>query len=194
MLEVFHLFEKLNKKLYFHPQLKTPSPINFIMKSILLIITLAISSLAFCQKSDLSSFNNLVNKTWKAEGKWGDGNSFKQEITFTYSSDSSIITTKTVGYLNKEQTELGQRNLGIRQVDDKTGVIKFGEYDIFGGLTEGTVTIKGKNIIYQYQYGKVSVTDIWEYVDENTYNFKVGDYKKGVWKDVFLRTQFKAGS
>jgi len=162
------------------------------MKSILLIITLTISSISFSQKADLSIFKNLVNKTWKAEGKWGDGNSFKQEITFTYSLDSSIITTKTIGFLNKEQTELGQRNLGIRQVDEKTGAIKFSEYDIFGGLTEGTVTTIGKNIIYQYQYGNFFVTDIWEYVDENTYNFKVGDYKKGIWKEVFLKTQFKA--
>lgn len=161
------------------------------MKNLLLFIVLIISSIAFSQKSDLSIFKNLVNKTWEAEGKWGDGNSFKQEITFKYSLDSSLITTKTIGFLNKEQTELGQRNLGIRQVDQETGEVKFGEYDIFGGLTEGTVTFKGKNIIYQYQYGKVSVTDLWEYVDENTYNFKVGDYKKGIWKEVFLETQFK---
>jgi len=162
------------------------------MKSILLIIILVISNTVFSQKSDLSIFKNFVNKTWKAEGQWSDGNSFKQEITFTYSLDSSIVTTKTIGYLNKEKTELGQRNLGIRQVDEKTGAIKFREYDIFGGLNEGTVTIRGKNIMYQYQYGKIFVTDIWEYIDENTYNFKVGDLKKGAWKEVFLKTQFKA--
>jgi hypothetical protein len=162
------------------------------MKNLLLIISLFISSIAFCQEQDLSAFKNLVNKTWKAEGKWGDGNSFYQEITFAYSKDSSIITTKTIGFLNKEKNELGQRNLGIRQLDEKTGTIKFSEYDIFGGLTEGKVTVKDKNILYEYQYGKVAVIDLWEYVDDNTYNFKVGDLKKGVWKEVFLKTQFKA--
>ncbi|MDG1476767.1 MAG: hypothetical protein P8Q14_06450 [Vicingaceae bacterium] len=161
------------------------------MKNILLITTLFISSITFSQTQDISAFKNLVNKKWKAEGKWGDGNSFYQEITFEYSKDSSIITTKTIGFLNKEKTELGQRNLGIRQIDEKTGAIKFSEYDIFGGLTEGKVTVKDKNILYEYQYGKVAVTDLWEYVDDNTYNFKVGDLKKGVWKDVFLKTQFK---
>ena len=94
------------------------------MKNILIITTLFISSIAYSQTPDLSAFKNLVNKTWKAEGKWGDGNLFYQEITFEYSKDSSIITTKTIGFLNKEKTEKGQRNLGIRQVDEKTGKIQ----------------------------------------------------------------------
>ncbi len=162
------------------------------MRSVLLVITLVISSIAFSQKQDLSMFKNLVGKTWKAEGRWSDGNSFFQIITFKYAKDSSIVTTVTRGYINKEKTEIGQRNLGIRQVDEKTGKVTFGEYDIFGGLTEGTVKMEGKNILYEYQYGKYTVTDLWEYVDENTYNFKVGDLKKDVWKDVFLKTQFKA--
>lgn len=162
------------------------------MKPTLLIITLLISGFSFSQKQDLSIFKNLVNKTWKAGGEWSDGNSFYQEITFMYSKDSSIIISKTIGFLNKDKTEKGQRNLGTRTIDQKTDEIKFSEYDIFGGLTEGSIKVKGNDIIYEYQYGKMLVTDLWEYVDDNTYNFKVGDYKKGTWKEVFLKTQFKA--
>jgi hypothetical protein len=34
------------------------------------------------------------------------------------------------------------------------------------------------------------VTDMWEYIDDSTYNFKVGNYQNGIWKQVYLSTQF----
>lgn len=157
----------------------------------IIFVLLFIPVMTFSQNSQLSIFNNLVSKTWKAEGNWGDGSKFKQEIQFTLSLDNTIIITNSIGFIDKEQTKLGLRNHGIRQFDKKSNSIKFWEFDIFGGLTEGVVFSEGKNIVYQYNYGGSFVTDMWEYVDESTYNFKVGDYKDGVWKQIYLNTQFK---
>ncbi|GAA4274075.1 hypothetical protein U6A24_00950 [Aquimarina gracilis] len=160
-----------------------------IITVLLFLFTTAITS---AQESDLSIFENLTNKVWKAEGNWGDGSKFKQEIIFKFDLDSTIVIAKSKGFTNKEQTKYGPRNHGIRKYDVTSNTIKFWEFDTFGGLTEGKVIVDDKNILYQYQYGESIVTDMWEFVDENTYNFKVGNYEDGTWKQVYLETQFKA--
>lgn len=154
-------------------------------------ILLFIPLVALSQNSQLSMFDNLIDKTWKAVGKWGDGSKFVQEIEMKYSLDSTIVEVNSIGFVDEEQTKLGLRNRGIRQLNKELNKVKFWEFDVFGGLTEGIVLSEGKNILYQYEYGGSSVTDMWEYVDDSTYNFKVGDYKDGEWKQLYLSTQFK---
>lgn len=56
---------------------------------------------------------------------------------------------------------------------------------------EGTVVVEGKNIQYQYNYGGVLVTYMWEYVNDSTYQFTVGKFEDGTWKQTYLSTQFK---
>ena len=105
--------------------------------------------------------------------------------------DSTIVIAKSIGFINKEQTKLGLRNHGIRQYDKITKSIKFWEFDVFGELTKGSVFSEGKNIVYQYTYGTSTVTDMWEYVNDSTYNLIVGTYENGEWKQVYLSTKFK---
>ncbi len=163
------------------------------MKAIkILSIFILISQLSWSQKSELSIFKNLTNKVWKAEGNWGDGSKFKQEIVFKFDLDSTIVIAKSKGFTNTEKTQYGSRNHGIRKYDAVTKTLHFWEFDIFGGVTEGIVKIDDKNIIYQYEYGGAVVTDMWEYIDDKTYTFKVGNYIDGKWKQVYLETQFKA--
>ncbi len=157
-----------------------------------LIFLLAIIQISFSQNTSMSIFDNLVGKTWQAEGKWGDGSKFKQEITLEYSLDKNLVVTKSKGFTDQEQTKYGDRNHGIRKYDEASKSLKFWEFDVFGGVTEGTISSEGKNIMYQYEYGGSKVTDLWEYVDDHTYNFKVGNYADGKWKQVYLNTQFKA--
>jgi len=157
-----------------------------------LIVSALISISAYGQETDISVFKNLVGKIWIAEGKWGDGTTFKQETTFTFNLNNTIVIAKSKGFTDQKQTQYGNRNHGIRQFDKKTNTIKFWEFDVFGGLTKGTVHVQGKNMMYQYQYGESLVTDMWEYIDKNTYTFKVGSYENGVWKQIYLETQFKA--
>ncbi|MEM6701036.1 MAG: hypothetical protein AAF599_21720, partial [Bacteroidota bacterium] len=129
---------------------------------------------------------------WQAEDTWEDGSKFKQEITFEKGLENNIIITKSKGFTNKEQSEYGWRNHGIRQYDAASKSIKFWEFDVFGEVTEGKVWTEDKSIYYQYQYGESVVTDAWEYVDDWTYDFKVGAYVKGTWQQTYLSTQFKA--
>ncbi len=165
------------------------------MKTIkITLILLFVIQITLAQESDLSVFKPFTGKTWKAEGNWGDGTKFKQEIEFKFDLDSTIVITKSNGFTNKEQTKYGPRNHGVRKYDDTTKTILFWEFDVFGGVTEGIVKINGKNLIYQYEYGDSVVTDMWEYIDDNTYTFKVGNYQEGQWKQVYLETQFKVSN
>ncbi|WP_420601433.1 VOC family protein [Flagellimonas sp.] len=140
----------------------------------------------------LSVFENLMEKTWFAEGDWGNNTKFKQEIEFEYDLGGTLIISNAKGFTNQEQTSYGPRNHGIRKFDKESNTIKFWEFDVFGGVTEGTVKANGKDIIYTYAYGESVVTDYWEFVDDNTYNLTVGSYADGEWKQVYLKTQFKA--
>ncbi|KAA1244562.1 hypothetical protein [Aquimarina sp. RZ0] len=158
----------------------------------IITLLLFITQVILGQESNLSIFKNLVGKEWKAEGKWSDGSKFKQETIFTFDLNNTIIIAKSKGFIDKKQSKYGWRNHGIRKFDSKTKTIKFWEFDVFGGLTQGEVIINDKNMFYQYQYGESLVTDMWEYVDDYTYNFKVGNYRDGVWKELYLETQFKA--
>lgn len=158
------------------------------------IYSFFLTQLVFAQEPNLDAFENLVNKEWKAEGKWGNGTVFKQETIFKYDLNNTLVIARSKGFTNQKQTEYGWRNHGVRKFDKNSNSIMFWEFDVFGGLTEGTVIIDGKNILYQYQYGDSLVTDMWEYVDDNTYNFKVGSYENGTWKQIYLETQFKVNS
>lgn len=163
---------------------------NLQRKQIALFFLYLITSTIQAQENSLSGFTNLIGKTWKAEGTWADGSKFKQEIDFKYSLEKNAVITQSKGYTNKEQTTYGNRNHGIRKYDASSKSIKFWEFDVFGEVTEGTVTIKGKNLYYQYNYESTIVTDAWEYVDDNTYNFKVGNYTDNKWEQIYLETQF----
>ena len=157
----------------------------------LFLIPFFISTL-HAQENTISAFDNLIGKIWKAEGTWGDGSKFKQEIDFSYSSEKNAVLTKSKGYTNKEQSTYGNRNNGIRKYDPTSKSIKFWEFDVFGGITEGTVNVEGKNMYYQYQYNGAILKDAWEYLNEDTYNFKVGSYTNGNWEQTYLETQFVA--
>lgn len=160
------------------------------MKTYIVLLAFVLFIQVHAQQNKLDFFDNLIGKTWKAEGTWGDGTKFKQEIELKYSLDSVLVIANAIGYTDKQQTMLGSRNHGIRKFDMETGTIKFWEFDVFGGVTEGTVTTKGKDIIYTYAYGESTVTDYWEYVDDNTYNFTIGSYENGQWKQKYLTTKF----
>ena len=163
------------------------------MKILKTIVILTICySYSWSQETKLSPFTPLIGKVWKAEGNWGDGSKFKQEVEFHFDLNNTIVIAASKGYTNKEQTEFGARNHGIRRYNPEKQTIEFWEFDVFGGVTTGTVKNEGKNIIYTYAYGNSTVTDMWEYVDDNTYTFKVGDYQNGEWKQLYLETKFSA--
>lgn len=158
---------------------------NFKISLLLCFLT----TTAFSQKTELSSFENLIGKTWKAEGKWGDGSKFSQEVYFEFTLDSSLVISNTKGIVD-DTHKLSPRSHGVRQFDKASNSIKFWEFTFDGAKTFGNVVFDGKNIIYQYRYKEAILTDMWEYVNDTTYNYKVGNYMNGIWIQTYLNTTF----
>lgn len=158
----------------------------------ILFLLIIIPQIVFCQDNKLSFFEYFMQKTWHAQGTWGNGKPFKQELTFRYSLDNNIVITETKGFVDNDQKIFGLRNHGIRKYDTASNEIQFWEFDVFGGLTKGTVTSKGKDIIYKYLYAETNVTDYWEYVNDSTYNLKIGVFENDEWKQTFSSVVFKA--
>lgn len=159
------------------------------MNKIIFLLFLA-PMLVKAQDHPLAIFKPLENYIWSAEGTWGDGSKFKQDITLEFSLDDKIVKVESMGFTNMEQTAFGPRNHGIRQYDEKSGKIKFWEFDVFGNVTQGTVMGEGKNLIYSYDYGGTLVTEMWIYKENHTYDFIVGVYEDGEWQQKFLETAF----
>ena len=165
--------------------------LNTLLLSLLTSLCFGFTSIAQ-NDNPLSFFEPLMGRSWTAEGNWGDGSKFRQTVRFEYSLNGTLVLARADGFINDDHTLYGPRNHGIRMVDPATGSVVFSEYDVFGGVTKGDVIQEGKNIRYVYKYGGTIITDLWEYVDDNTYKFTVGDFDNGTWKQVYLTTQFTA--
>lgn len=83
------------------------------MKNLIILLFL-VPIVLKAQANPLTIFKSLENYIWTAEGKWGDGSTFKQEINLEFSLDNKIVKVESMGFINKEQTEFGLRNHGIR--------------------------------------------------------------------------------
>ncbi|WP_139001802.1 hypothetical protein [Hyunsoonleella aestuarii] len=163
-----------------------------MLKIKLLLLLFSLSSLiSKGQENHLKKFEALVGKVWYAEGNWANGSKFKQEITFQFSLDSTIVLVNSNGYTDINQTKYGLRNHGIRQYDKTSKKIKFWEFDIFGELTTGSVEILKDDIFYTYKYGNAIVTDAWIKIDDKTYKFIVGSRSDGKWTQKYLETKFR---
>ncbi len=137
------------------------------------------------------AFAPLVGKTWQAEEQWENGPLFKQEIRFEWNLEQTAVIAHSAGFINREQTEWGQRNFGVRRFDLLENKLVFTEYDIFGGATSGVLKLDGKTITYEYNYGDEILADTWEPVDENTYNYSVVSLADdGSISEPYLSTQF----
>lgn len=160
-----------------------------MQKIFLLLITFP--CLLTAQQPNWGTFENLVNKTWEAEGKWGNGSPFKQSIHYTYDLAEQLIIAKSKGFIDKAQKKIGDRNHGIRKYDLEAKKFVFWEFDVFGGVTHGDLILDNKNITYQYQYGNSVVTDRWEYVNDSTYTFTIGAFENGTWAQKYLETTLR---
>ena len=45
-------------------------------------------------------FKELAGGRWKSEGKWNNGQPFKQEIEFTFSLDGKLVKTQSYGFID----------------------------------------------------------------------------------------------
>ncbi|MGB3465179.1 MAG: hypothetical protein WBA74_07915 [Cyclobacteriaceae bacterium] len=161
------------------------------MKAItFLMIIICISFEVVGQENKLAVFDQMVGKTWRAEGKWKDGSDFKQEVTIEYALDSTLVISKTKSFTDEKQQKFGMRNYGIRKYDSEKDEILFWEFDITNSLTEGKVKVKGKNVYFIYTYGYSLVTDGWEYRDDNSYILKIGVFDGENWEKTYLEVVY----
>ncbi len=157
-----------------------------------LIILLLFSASLYSQTPLTQAFDPLIGRTWITANA---DSSFRQEVTFSYDLDSTLVIAESDGYTDQSRTQWGARNHGIRRYNPNSKEIEFYEFDVFGGLTEGKVTIEGKNLYYSYQYadaGDMILTDGWEYISDGEYAFKVGNRENGQWQQIFIESIFKA--
>ncbi len=149
------------------------------------------SQLSIAQDNPLSVFEPLVGKTWAAAGTWGDGSIFMQEITMEWGLNKTVIKASTRGFVDADRTQIGDRNFGIRQYSKTTERIEFYEFDTFGGYTPGYIDVQGKDFYYIYEYGGTTFADIWEYLNEETYGFRVVQFDGGEIGDTYLSTEYR---
>ncbi|NNL92534.1 MAG: hypothetical protein HKO66_09905 [Saprospiraceae bacterium] len=143
------------------------------------------------QSNPLDIFKPFLGKSWVAEGTWNNGAEFKQEQIYSSTLNGTLIQVQSFGFIDKEHTKWGQRNLGTRKFEQNSKQVIFIEHDVFGGMTTGTVTADQKgNLYYDYQYGDMQMTDYWEVIDTNQYKYIVGSRTEDKWDEKFLEATF----
>ncbi len=165
------------------------------MKRLLIIVfSCLLMNASFAQEGNenpLAFFEALMGKTWEIEANWGDGSVFKQEISIEYGLQDQVIYSYTKGFINAERTEFGDRSFGIRKYDKESGKVLFWEFDTFGGVTTGEVIANGRDLWFVYSYGESTIADIWEYLDDETFAFRVVSYNDGEIGDMYLKGAYK---
>lgn len=166
----------------------------YAMKCVLSsIISLFLVGSSFAQeKNPLAPLEPLMGKTWTIEANWGDGSVFKQELYIEYGLQDQVVYSYTQGFINADRTAFGDRSFGIRKYDKARDKILFWEFDTFGGVTEGEILTKGKDLWFVYSYGESVIADIWEYLDDETYAFRVVAFDNGEVGDMYLKGAYKA--
>lgn len=161
------------------------------MRLFLILIPLFFSSIIKSQNT-LQIFDDFIGKKWVANGTWKDGSTFKQELTFTKDLNGRIIKVQTNGFINSENTAWGKRNFGVRYWDEKSQKILFIEFDVFGGVTTGTAFSNAHgDLLYQYPYHGMLLTERFKKIDDNSYQYIIGTYEDSTFTEQFLSTEYK---
>ncbi len=149
------------------------------------------SSAQETEENPLSCFDPFVGKTWVVNGEWGDGSKFQQELTLEFGLNKKVVIAKTKGFIDQERTQFGDRAHGVRKYNPESKKIEFWEFDTFGGTTTGEIQVNGKDLWYIYEAYDMTFADIWEYLDEETYAFRVVQYENGELGDQYLKSAYK---
>lgn len=100
-----------------------------------------------------------------------------QEIISESQLNGEIQKSRTWGICNLDTYEYGLRAEAIVAYDRKNKKIIYWSYDMVTGIHTGEVTIKNKDVHFEFPSvlrGKdVIMHDVWEYVDDNNFNVKM---------------------
>ncbi|EAY31667.1 hypothetical protein [Microscilla marina] len=139
----------------------------------------------------LAFFEHLTQDKWEMNGDWGNGKKFRQIQVYSWGLNKRIVKVQTFGTTDPKTGAFGLRNEGIRAWDATKKQVVFWEFDVFGGITQGTCTVEGNFLYYDYTYQGQSFRDSWQKISPNAYAYKVGTYKDGRWLKVFLSATYK---
>ncbi len=141
------------------------------------------------QNNPVQIFENFIDGYWLSEGKQMGGHDGKTEKYFEWGLNGKMVKVKTHN-TNPETLEFGLRNEGVRFWSAEDSLVHFYEFDVFGGITKGIVTIENQNIHYDYEYQGYKLRDSWIFIDENTYKYIVGVWEAEAWKQKFYEGEF----
>jgi hypothetical protein len=162
---------------------------------LILIVCLLMKSYAQpTREAAFETLGALVGGTWTYEGTWPNGEPFKQEIVCKWGLNNQIIKVETKGVIDREAKIYGLRNEGVRAWDVDKQQMKFFEFDVFGGVTEGCCVFEFDRFHYEYYYqvaGKRELfRDTWRKIDKDTYEFSVNMKVEDGWK-VYTTNTYK---
>lgn len=161
--------------------------------SIFLFLFLGILSTTKAQKpsTKLGTVENFAKGCQEMKGLWSNGQKFRQVQQPEWALNKHIVKVKTWGTINQKTGKFDLRNEGIHTWDAQKKQTIFWEFDIFGGITQGTCTIEDKNLYYDYSYQGKTFRDSWVYIEPDKYAYKVGIYTKEQWQKVFLESTYQ---
>ena len=170
------------------------------MKIIVTLLGMMVFFAAGAQNDTLSReasyalFAHLAG-TWETKGNWRNGSPYHQQVVVQQELTGNIFTAKTQDFVDSKQFDDARRNFGVRAWDNQEKKMKFWEFDVFGGITRGEVLFDGKNIYFVYDYpdkqgNARKMADAWIYVDKNTYQFVIAEYKEGKLGPPFMTATY----
>lgn len=164
--------------------------------SLILLITIHAQDFKSDKESVYKSYSYLVGGTWVAKGTWSSGTEYHQAVTVEFGLNNTLILVKTFDFIDSQKFENSQRNFGIRVYDPGSASVVFTEYDVFGGITKGSVKVSDDSIYLIYDYtnkkGEVlRLIDIWKRVDENTYEMSVCNFTNNEIGKPYLTTLYR---
>lgn len=134
----------------------------------------------------MAQLDHLTQGTWEVDTTFASGERFHQRKVFATALNGHAYTTQTKGTVNMETGEFGLRNEGMIVYRAEDQALVFVEADIFGGMTEGTVTVDGKNLYFDYPYQGGKFRDAWIWVTEDLYRYEIRAWSEGEYSQVYL--------
>ena len=167
---------------------------RLILSVVIILASLMPSNAQTSREKGFAVLGELVGGTWIYEGIWPNGEAFKQEIKYRWGLNKQMLKVQTYGVIDNETKAYGLRNEGIRVWDKVLEKMKFYEFDVFGGITEGYCIFEETQFHYEYNYmmvGKLEVfRDTWKIINKDTYQFTVSMRVGDEWR-VYTTNEYR---
>ena len=87
------------------------------------------------------------------------------------------------------------RNEGIIARDVHSATVRFRQFNVFGGITEGHCLIGDGGIVFEYEYEvkdeTLTMRDVWQQQNADTWKYSVVQMKDGRVEKVYMEAEFK---